>query len=83
MAYPNGAKFVPPVAPTLPPFTPNTEGVELRLARYRNILNQGVVVYALSDGSFVQDNSTAENSNTSIPPYPAMPDQGGRPPRVK
>lgn len=79
MAYPNGAKFTPPVAATLPPFTPDTKGIELRLARYRNVMNQGVTVYSLSDGSFVQDFPTAENSNTAIPPYPAMPDQGTTP----
>lgn len=67
--------FTPPLAATTPPFTPDTKGVELRLARYRNPLVAGVNVFKLSDGSYVQDYPTAENGNTNIPPYPLMPDQ--------
>jgi hypothetical protein len=74
--------FTPPLAATLPAFTPDTKGVELRLARYRNVQNQGVTVYQLSDGSFCQDYPTAENSNTNIPPYPLMPDQGPNNPNI-
>ena len=67
--------FVPPTAPTLPAFLPETKGAQFGLAKYRNVLNQGVVVYKLSDGTYVQDVPTKENSNTNIPPYPLMPDQ--------
>lgn len=74
MSYPNGAKFTPPLAPTLPAFLPETKGAEFSLARYRNVLNQGVTVYGLSDGTFVQDIGTAENTNTNIPPYPLSSD---------
>lgn len=75
MSYPNGAKFTPPMASTLPAFLPDTKGPAFGLAKYRNVLQQGVVVYALSDGTFRQDVPTAENSNTAVPPYPLMPDQ--------
>lgn len=68
--------FTTPLAFTNPPFTPDTKGVELRLARYRNPMVQGVTVYALSDGTFVQDYPTPENNNTAIPPFPLMPDNG-------
>jgi hypothetical protein len=74
MAYPNGARFTPPQAATLPPFLPETHGAEYGLAKYRNVLLQGVTVYALSDGTFRQDISTPENTNTSFPPYPLSAD---------
>ena len=74
MSYPNGARFTPPQAPTLPAFLPETKGAEFALAKYRNVLNQGVTVYALSDGTFVQDIPTAENTNTTVPPYPLSSD---------
>lgn len=67
--------FTPPLAFTVPAFTPDTKGVALRLARYRNTLAAGVNVFKLSDGTYVQSYPTAENSNTNIPPYPLMPDQ--------
>lgn len=75
MSYPNGAKFTPPLAQTLPAFLPDTTGPEFGLAKYRNVLSQGVTVYAMSDGTFTQDFPTTENTNTNIPPYPLMPDQ--------
>lgn len=68
--------FTPPTAATIPPFTPDTKGVELRLARYRNPLSAGVTVFKLSDGTYRQDYPTSENQNTNIPPYPLMPDNG-------
>lgn len=74
--------FIPPVAFTGVAFLPDTKGVELRLARYRNTLAQGVTVYALSDGTFVQDYPTAENNNTVIPSFPLMPDQGPNFPNI-
>lgn len=74
MSYPNGAKFTPPQAATLPAFLPETKGPEFGLAKYRNVLNQGVTVYALNTGAFVQDIPTPENTNTNIPPYPLSSD---------
>lgn len=82
MAYPNGAKFVPPQAPTLPAFLPETKGVELGLAKYRNVINQGVTVFALSDGTFCQDIGTAENKRTAYPPYPLSSDNGTGTPNI-
>lgn len=75
-------KFTPPLAFTVPAFTAETKDVELRLARYRNPLAAGVNVFKLSDNSYVQDFPTAENSNTNVPPYPLMPDQGPNSPNV-
>ena len=74
--------FTPPVAYTNPAFLPETKGAEFGLAKYRNLLAQGVTVYALSDGSFCQDYPTAENTNTAIPPNPLMPDQGPNFPNI-
>lgn len=68
--------FTPPTAAVTPPFLPDTKGAEFGLAKYRNVLSAGVVVYKLSDGTYVQDYPTPENSNTNVPPYPLMPDQG-------
>lgn len=74
MSYPNGAKFTPPQAATLPAFLPGTKGPEFALAKYRNVLYQGVTVYALSNGTYVQDIPTPENNNTNVPPYPLSSD---------
>ena len=74
MSYPNGAKFTPPLVATLPAFLPGTKGPEYGLAKYRNVLTQGVTVYALSDGTFVQDIPSPENTNTNVPPYPLSTD---------
>lgn len=71
--------FTPPVVLDNPPFDADTyddRKVAYMLARWRLPMARGVNVYQLSDGSFVQDVATAENSNTAIPPYPLMPDQG-------
>lgn len=72
--------FIPPTAPTIPPFLPDTKGAEWGLAKYRNALSAGVAVYKLYNTvtkavTYVQDYPTAENQNTNIPPYPLMPDQ--------
>lgn len=77
-----GYLFTPPLALTLPAFLPETKGVEWGLAKYRNVLYQGVTVYQLSDGSFVQDYGTTENSNTSIPPYPLSSDNATGTPNI-
>lgn len=82
MSYPNGAKFTPPLAPTLSAFLPETKNIEFGLAKYRNVLNQGVTVYALSDGSYVQDIPTAENTNTNVPPYPLSSDNATGTPNI-
>lgn len=74
MSYPNGARFTPPQVATLPAFLPETKGAEFGLAKYRNVLLQGVTVYALSDGTYVQDIPSPENTNTNVPPYPLSTD---------
>ena len=68
--------FTPPLAFTNPAFLPETKGVEFGLAKWRNLLAQGVTVFAMSDGTFRQDFPTPENTNTALAPYPLMPDQG-------
>jgi len=64
--------FTPPVVFDNPPILPDTTGVARRLFRYFNNRPRHVGVYALSDGTFVQDTATAENNNTNIP-YPYNP----------
>lgn len=74
--------FTPPSVLDNPPFDADTYdkgGVVWQLARWRLPMRRGLNVYLLSDGSYVQDVPTAENSNTRIPAYPLMPDQGGTP----
>jgi len=61
---------------------PETKGPEFGLAKYRNVNNQGVTVYALSNGTYVQDFGTPENSNTAIPPYPLSSDNGTSTPNI-
>jgi len=82
VSYPNGALFTPPQAATLPAFLPETKGPEWGLAKYRNVMNQGVTVYALSDGTFTQDFGTTENKRVSIPPYPLSSDNGTGTPNI-
>ena len=74
--------FTPPSVLDNPPFDADTYdkgGVVWQLARWRLPMRRGLNVYLLSDGSYVQDVPTAENSDTRIPAYPLMPDQGGTP----
>ena len=62
--------FTPPVANIVPPFLPETRGLQYLLFRYMPTRERGVNVYVLSDGSFAQDYPTPENQNTNFPmPY--------------
>ena len=72
--------FTPPVAYDNPPF-PLAPGEDktYMLDKYRLPMARGVNVYLLSDGTYVQDVGTPENSNAAVPPQPLMPDQGGTP----
>ena len=63
--------FTPPTAYDNSPILPDG-GVANRLFRYFPNRARYVAVFALSDGTFVQDTPTAENSNTNIP-YPYNP----------
>lgn len=64
--------FTPPQVYDNPAFLPDTMGVQRRLWRYFPNRVRYVVVFALSDGTFVQDTATAENTNTAVP-YPYNP----------
>lgn len=66
------ATFTPPVVYDNPPILPDAGGLANRLFRYYPNRARYVAVFALSDGTFVQDTATSENSNTNIP-YPYNP----------
>ncbi len=60
----------------VPAFLPETRGVARRLFRYFPNRWQFVTVFYLSNGTFVQDYPTSENSDTTIP-YPWNPNEPG------
>jgi len=64
--------FTPPKVRDNPPILPDSMGLERRLWRYFPNRERYVLVFKLSDGTFVQDTATAENYNTNIP-YPYNP----------
>lgn len=64
--------FTPPLVRDVPPFLPETRGPTLGLFRHYAPRTRGVNVFALSDGTFVQDTATTENDDTNIP-YPWNP----------
>jgi hypothetical protein len=64
--------FTPPTVYDVPAILPTSMGEERRLFRYFKNRARYVMVFALSDGTFVQDTATPENSNTNIP-YPYNP----------
>ena len=66
------ATFTPPTVYDNPPILPDARGLANRLFRYFPNRARYVAVFSLSDGTFVQDTATAENSNTNIP-YPYNP----------
>jgi hypothetical protein len=66
------ATFTPPKVYDNPAILPFTTSLSNRLFRYFPNRARYVAVFALSDGTFVQDTPTAENSNTNIP-YPYNP----------
>jgi len=66
------AYFTPPTVYDNPAILPDARGLANRLFRYYKNRARYVAVFALSDGTFVQDTATAENSNTNIP-YPYNP----------
>jgi hypothetical protein len=71
--------FTPPVAIDNPPFLPETpRGPALSLFRHYRPRARGINVFLLSDGTYVQDTASAENSNTNIP-YPWNIDDPGGP----
>jgi len=66
------ATFTPPKVYDNPPILPDSRSLANRLFRYFPNRARYVAVFALSDGSFVQDTPTAENTNTNVP-YPYNP----------
>jgi len=72
------ATFTPPVVYDNPAILPDSGGLSRRLFRYFPNRPRFVYVFALSDGTFVQDTATNENSNTNIP-YPWDPNNPSAP----
>jgi hypothetical protein len=74
------ATFTPPVAYDNPPILPNAGGLANRLFRYFPNRKRYIAVFALSDGTFVQDTPNGFDlsgnlvgvTNTNIP-YPYNP----------
>jgi hypothetical protein len=64
--------FTPPKVKDNPPILPDSKGLERRLWRYFPNRPRYVLVFLLSNGTFVQDTATPENYNTNIP-YPYNP----------
>lgn len=61
--------FTPPTAYDNPPILPDDYSVARRLFRYFPNRARYIAVFALSDGTYVQDTPSDENQNTNVP-YP-------------
>ena len=72
------ATFTPPTAYDNPPILPDSYGPEARLFRYFPNRARYIAVFALNNGTFVQDTPSDENSNTNIP-YPWNPNDPSAP----
>lgn len=80
------ATFTPPVAYDNPPILPNGGGLANRLFRYFPNRKRYITVFALSDGTFVQDTPNGFDlngnlvpvTNTNIP-YPYNPSDPSAP----
>jgi len=80
------ATFTPPVAHDNPPILPGMGGLANRLFRYFPNRSRYIYVFALSDGTFVQDTPNGFDpqggvvsiTNTNIP-YPYNPDDPASP----
>ena len=75
------ATFTPPIVNDRPPFLPDSETLrpwEKGLFKFFSPGPRYVMVFYLSDGSFVQDTATPENSNTNVP-YPWDPSNPSAP----
>ena len=59
--------FQTPIVSDIPNYLPDTRGLAPYLWRHYRLKNRGVNVFLLSDGTFVQDTPTTENSNAGIP----------------
>ena len=59
--------FTPPTVKDIAPYLPDSSGLQVRLFRHYATRYRGVNVFALSDGTFVQDTATSENGNSGYP----------------
>lgn len=72
-------KFTPPIVYDRPPYNDDSTEMQKALFKYMTPLNgRYVSVFRLSDGTFVQDTPTTENSNTNVP-YPWDPNNPSAP----
>ncbi len=71
--------FTPPTIADRPPFDADSTDIQRALFKFMTPLNSRYVsVFQLSDGTFVQDTPTTENSNTNVP-YPWNPSDPSAP----
>ena len=66
-------QFTTPTTKVVPPILPDTRGPAYMLFRHYAPTERHVNVFQLSDGTYVQDYPTVENSNSNVP-YPWIPD---------
>jgi hypothetical protein len=67
VAYIPKPYFTPPLVKDIAPYLPDSSGLQVRLFRHYATRYRGVNVYLLSDGTFVQDTATPENTNSGYP----------------
>ena len=72
------ATFTPPTTKDNPAFLPESTGPAKALFRFYPNRARYINVFALSNGTFVQDTASPENSNTNIP-YPWNPNDPSGP----
>lgn len=65
--------FTTPTTNVVPPYNPDTRGSAFMLFRHYAPTARHVNVFRLSNGTYVQDYPTVENSNSNVP-YPWIPD---------
>lgn len=70
--------FTPPVVSDRPAILPETEGIQRQLYKFMANRKRYVNVFKLSDGTYVQDTPTTENTNVNIP-YPWDPNNPSGP----
>jgi hypothetical protein len=70
--------FTPPTVNTVPRYLPDSTPQQKGLYKFYKPYAAFVQVFLLSDGTFVQNYATPENSNTNIP-YPWNPNDPSAP----
>ena len=72
--------FTPPTVRDRPPFLPDSTPDQVDLYRHYENRLRGVNVWKLSDGTYVQDTASSENTNTDMSNvYPWNPDDPSAP----